>query len=213
MGPAPSNADKRPRWRSTVLHEHMHQWQAELPGYYDRVDALDLSDGDESGMWMLNFPFSYQDGAVQGRYAQAAGALVSAVAARGTPAFARRLGDYLEARRAFAAAAGERNWRYLEFQLWQEGIARWTEIALARRSGDAAMSADADAHENAMLDMLRTPDLGEHQRVMVYAYGMAEAMLLEACGPDWRESYPTTLAVGPILEAAAADCATGTAAS
>ena len=213
MGPAPSDADKRPRWRSTVLHEHMHQWQAELPGYYDRIDALGLSNGDGSGMWMLNFPFPYRDGNVQGYYAQAATALVAAVGARGTPAFARRLDAYLEARRAFAAAAGERNWRYLEFQLWQEGVARWTEIALARRSGDTAMSTDADAHEDAMLDMLRAPDLGGHQRVVVYAYGMAEALLLDACGAAWRESYPAALAMGPILEAAAAGCAAGAAAS
>ena len=32
-----------PRWRSTIFHEHFHQWQAALPDYYARVLALDLS--------------------------------------------------------------------------------------------------------------------------------------------------------------------------
>src|SRR5207342_1156798 len=100
-------------------------------------------------------------------YSKAAGQLVAAVEARGTPAFAGRLRDYLAARDAFAAAAGERNWRYLEFQLWQEGIARWTEIALSRTSGDPAMVADADLYEQDMLDMLRKPDLAGHERVIV----------------------------------------------
>jgi hypothetical protein len=206
MGPPPTQADKLPRWRSTVLHEHTHQWQSELPGYYDRVKALDLAGGDESGMWMLEFPFPYADPVVSARYADAAGALVAAVEARGTPAFPARLREYLAARRAFTAAAGERNWRYLDFQLWQEGVARWTEIALSRRSGDPATVADADRHEQKMLDMLRKPDLAEHQRVIVYAYGMAEALLMDACGLAWRSAYPQVLALGPLLDAAEARC-------
>lgn len=206
MGPAPRLAERLPRWRSTVLHEHMHQWQAELPAYYERVKALDLSDGDQTGMWMLSFPFPYGDAAVQRAYDRAARALLAAVEARATPAFRDRLSDYLEARKAFAAAAGERNWRYFEFQLWAEGVPRWTEIALSRQSGDAAMIADAGAHERDMLGMLRQPRLAEHQRVAVYPFGMAEAMLMQACGGQWRAAYPRHLALGPVLEQAAASC-------
>jgi len=207
MGPSPTDEERLPRWRSTVLHEHMHQWQSELPGYYDRTKALDLADGDESGMWMLEFPFPYADPAVAASYSHAAAKLVAAVEARGTPAFNGRLAEYLSARGKFATAAGERNWRYLDFELWQEGVARWTEIALSRRSADPAMAADADRHEQKMLDMLRTPNLPEHQRVIVYAYGMAEALLLDACGPQWRAAYPAQLGLSALFDAAAARCA------
>lgn len=194
------------RWRSTILHEHFHQWQSDLPEYYGRVAALDLAGGDQSGMWMLNFAFPYERPEVAAAYAAAAGALLAALEARGTEAFRPRLADYAERRRAFAAAAGERNWRYLDFQLWQEGVARWTEIALGRGSADAAMRAEAEAREAELLAGLRRPDLARQQRLVAYPMGAGEAMLLEACGPAWRARYPSLLALGPLIDAAAREC-------
>jgi len=194
------------RWRSTILHEHFHQWQAALPDYYARVGALDLAGGDETGMWMLNFAFPYEDAPTTAAFAETSRALAAALAARGGDAFAARLADYLARRRAFAAAAGERNWRYFEFQLWQEGIARWTELALGRASPDPAMRADADVREAEIRRALDHPDLAGQQRLAVYAMGAGEALLMEACRAPWRSLYPAVLALGPLLEEAARTC-------
>jgi hypothetical protein len=194
------------RWRASILHEHFHQWQDALPEFYPRVAALDLADGDETGMWMLNFPFPYEDAATAAAFAQASRALAAAVAARGSADFRPRLADYLVRRRALAATAGERNWRYLEFQLWKEGVARWTEIALAQASGHAAMRAEAERRQREVLADLESPDLAGRKRVVAYATGAGEAMLLEACGPAWRAAYPNVLALGPLLEQAAQAC-------
>ena len=194
------------RWRSTIFHEHFHQWQSSLPDYYARVAALDLAGGDETGMWMLNFAFPYAQAEVAAAHAAAAQALLAAIEARGTAAFGERLRDYAERRRAFAAAAGERNWRYFDFQLWQEGVARWTEIAIGKGSSDAAMRAEAETREREMLAELRAPDLARQQRIAAYPMGTGEAILLEACGPGWRARYPSLLALGPLIEAAVREC-------
>ena len=194
------------RWRSTVFHEHFHQWQAELPGYYGRVAALDLAGGDETGMWMLSFPFPYDDAAIRAAYYNAAQALADALEARRTQGFPTRVAQYVEQRRALAAAAGERNWRYLEFQLWQEGVARWTEIALGRNSDDWATRMDAEAREQEVIGGLQHPDLERQRRLVVYELGAGEAMLLEACGTGWRSRYATLLALGPLVEEAAVAC-------
>ena len=55
------NTDKKTStpWVVTMLHEHFHQLQYSQPGYYDDVNALGLSRGDQGGMWMLNYPFPY----------------------------------------------------------------------------------------------------------------------------------------------------------
>ena len=194
------------RWRLSILHEHFHQWQDALPDIYARMAALDLAGGDETGMWMLNFPFPYERESTANAYAAAARALAAAVTARGSDAFAARLADYLRLRRAFATDAGDRNWRYFEFQLWKEGVARWTEVAIGRAADDPALQADAALRERQIIGALETPDLARHQRVVVYAYGAAEAMLMEACGAPWRTAYPDVLALGPLLEQAAREC-------
>ena len=207
MGTPAATGLALPRWRATVLHEHVHQWQAALPDYYARVAALDLAGGDTSGMWMLNFPFPYADAAAGEAYGAAARALAAALGARGQSEFGARFADYLASRRAFAVAAGPRNWRYLEFQLWQEGVARWTELAIGHASADSAMRADSAAREAEILRALERPDLAGQQRLIAYPMGAGEALLLEACRAPWRARYPALLALGPLLEEAAQSCA------
>ena len=76
-------------WLRTILHEHFHQWQFSLPGYFARTDALALKGGDESGMWVLNYPFPYERPDVVAAQAAASQALADAAAARGMPASGR----------------------------------------------------------------------------------------------------------------------------
>jgi len=193
-------------WLRTILHEHFHQWQFSLPDYFARIDALDLKGGDETGMWALNYAFPYDRADVVRAQAAASNALADAVAARGTREFFPRFDAYLAKRWAFEAAAGVNNWRYIEFQLWQEGVARWTEIRLGRVFPDDGVANGSAVLEQRTLAGLRSPDLAGQRREFVYAYGAAEAMLMEACGPNWRARYPSSLAIGPLLNEARATC-------
>jgi hypothetical protein len=189
-----------PRWRATLQHEHFHQWQSALPDYYSRTAALDLAGDDTTGMWMLNYPFPYEQPAVAQAHAEASRALAAALASpRDGSQLPQLASRYLALRRAFAAAAGERSWSYFEFQLWQEGVARWTEIMLADRE-------DAAAQQSLLRTALEQPDLRRDGRLTVYALGAGEAILMEACGLDWRRDYARLLALGPLLERAATDC-------
>ena len=204
MGTPETTGQGEAGWTRTILHEHFHQWQNALPDYYTRVDALNLKDGDETGKWMLEFPFPYTEAAPA--HATASRALAEALDARGTMKFRQALSSYLTARRAFAEAVGEHNWRYFEFQLWQEGVARWTEIQLGRAFPDKEIRNGALELETRTLAALRAPDLAKSKRVAVYPFGTGEAMLLEACGAQWRKAYPITLSLGPLLQAASENC-------
>jgi hypothetical protein len=64
IGSAERTGKTSTEWVLTALHEHFHQWQYSRPGYYDGVARLDLSQGDSTGMWMLNYPFPYDSGPV-----------------------------------------------------------------------------------------------------------------------------------------------------
>ncbi|WP_294073190.1 hypothetical protein, partial [Sphingomonas sp.] len=193
-------------WTRTILHEHFHQWQDALPGFYGRVAKLDLSDGDETGMWMLNFPFPYAEAHTVAALGAASRSLANALDARGHLNFRAKLQAYLIKRRALARTVGTRNWRYAELELWKEGVARWTEIQLGKRFPDAAVQASAVKLEQRSRDWLDTPDIAAAGREFVYPFGASEAMLLEACGPAWRRAYPSQLALGPLLERAARRC-------
>ncbi len=194
------------RWRATIWHEHFHQYQAALPDYYARVESLGLAGDDRTGMWMLNFPFPYQRPDLVQAHGHAARALAAALAARGGGPLVPLARRYAALRRTLATAAGERNWTYFDFQLWQEGVARWTEIAIGRGSGDQAARDDAVARERELLSALASPDLAREGRLAAYALGAGEAMLMEACGFDWRTRYRSVLALAPLVEDAAREC-------
>ena len=206
MGTPRTTGRSEASWVRTILHEHFHQWQNALPDYYPRTLALDLTGGDETGMWMLNYPFPYEEREVVKAHAAASTALADVLAARGTADFYPRFDDYLRSRWAFEAAAGAASWRYVELQLWQEGVARWTEIALGKAYPDEEVAKSASVLERQTLAELRSADLTAKKREFVYAYGAAEAMLMEACTPDWRRRYPSTLALGTLLNDARANC-------
>ena len=206
MGTPEATGRSEPSWVRTILHEHFHQWQYALPTYFDRTGALDLHGGDETGMWVLNYAFPYDVAAVMAAFEEASSKLAAAVAARGTPRFSAAFDEYLASRGALAERAGERNWRYMEFQLWQEGVARWTEIRLGKWYPRQDVRDSAAQLEQATLDALRAQRLPEKKREVAYAYGAAEAMLLQACGHEWRSEYPKELALGRLLQSARANC-------
>lgn len=208
MGTPESTGRGRGEWLRTILHEHFHQWQAALPGYWAKTAALNLSNGDETGMWMLNYPFPYHQAPVIAAHAAASKALADAVAARGTRRFAAALTHYGAARRAFQASVSPTDWRYAELQLWQEGVARWTEIALGKHYPDPLVRDAALMLKRETIAQLGTPGLAKDERIFAYAYGAGEAMVLDACGRAWRERYRDLLSLGPLLDAAISRCGT-----
>ena len=206
MGTPEATQRPRGRWIRTILHEHFHQWQTSLPDYYQRVDALDLAGGDRTGMWMLNYPFPYEEEGAARAYAAASAALAEALERRDSPDFLRYFDAYADARSAFARKVSPRDWRYLDFQMWQEGVARWTEIQLGKIYPDAEVRAAAAALEAATLKALREPELRAQKRELAYPLGAGEAMLMSACGPAWRGAYAEALGNGELLTVARAAC-------
>ena len=66
-------------WVITLLHEHFHQLQDSQPNFYTEVNALNLSRGDQTGMWMLNYAFPYERPDVQQQFSAMSQVLAAAV--------------------------------------------------------------------------------------------------------------------------------------
>jgi hypothetical protein len=198
----PENTGKNSTtWAIVALHEHFHQLQYTRPWYYDSVTGLDLAKGDETGMWQLNYPFPYTEDAVGEAFADYKAALEAALEADAGDESV--LNVFLDTRARLREVIGEDNYRYLSFQLWQEGVARHTEYAVAALASsmheplpaftelpdfvsyDEARQALADNHAQEMAKM----DLAESQRVVFYPIGASEAMLLDKYRPGWKARY------------------------
>lgn len=204
VGPAETTQAKTSTpWVITLMHEHFHQWQDSQPGFFQEALALGLARGDQSGMWMLNFPFPYEDPQINERYLAMTAALVAALEARGTSQFDGRLRNYLEARKKLQQALAPDDYKYLSFQLWKEGVARYTEYAVARLAAERFRSSaefsalsdftpfaqEAEAALQRILRELRTLTLAKDKRVCFYALGAGEALLLDEVNPAWKERY------------------------
>ena len=191
-------------WVVTLLHEHFHQLQEAAPGFYDRVAALGLARGDTTGMWMLNFPFPYDAPPVVAAYGTASSRLRDALSGGS-------FRDYAAARGAFRARISGDDLKYLDFELWKEGVARYTQVRVAEWAaahyrptpdftalpGFVPFPSLARTLAAAIPDELAHLSLPGARRTVVYPYGAAEALLLDRERPCWKDVYfvkPFTLA-------------------
>ena len=197
----PENTNKSSTyWVLAAMHEHFHQLQAAQHGYYERVAALELSNGDESGMWMLNFPFPYEDESTKQALYELRDALINQNVKEPDD-----LESFLSIKGKLREKLTAADYRYLSFQLWQEGVARYTELRVAdladkyhtpaeefRSLPDFVDYGIAATTLRSNLDSeLRTLDIEAWGRVSFYPLGAAEALLLDRVAPDWRSRYHT----------------------
>jgi hypothetical protein len=191
------------------MHEHFHQLQDAQPNAYQMVEQLGLSRGDKTGMWMLNFPFPYEKAEVGASFAVMRDALLAALAETDDKKFKALAAGYIEKRKAFFAGLNADDRKYFNFQLWREGIARYTEVKSAEAAANyqptpefaaledfSSFSELAKGKRAATLKELQEIKLAEDKRIMFYSFGAAEGFLLDRLRPDWKKEYferPNTL--------------------
>lgn len=204
IGQAENTAKKTSTpWVVTILHEHFHQLQYSEPRYYDDVNALGLTRGDKTGMWMLNYPFPYDWHEMQELYSKLGRSLDEALEAKPGADFATGLTSYLKQRRELENILSPDDYRYFSFQTWQEGIARYTEYRIAKlaagnyKAGKAfralkdyqRFSEVGDDIRSEVLSELTTVKLVDSRRAIFYAVGAGEGLLLDRVKPRWRQRY------------------------
>jgi hypothetical protein len=189
-------------WLITLMHEHFHQLQNAQPGYFQAVQNLGLSHGDTSGMWMLNYLFPYEKPEVTQSFSHLRDRLLSTLSEPDPGKFGSLAKQYVQERQKFFAQLSSNDAKYFNFQLWQEGIARYTQIKAAEAAahyqptaeytalGDfESFTAYAARARSDTLNELRQADIRDRKRTVMYSFGAAEGLLLDRINPDWKNEY------------------------
>ncbi len=189
-------------WVVTILHEHFHQYQQSQRDYFTSTKALGLSKGDETGMWMLNYPFPYDSVEVENAYAAMSRALLDAIKCQRSdqPKYLKFFFSTLE---RFKLLLSADDFNYFSFQCWQEGVARYTELRVAEFASARFMPSKAfsslnnykpfkevaDSIHSKIFSELARPSLAGSRRTAFYAFGAGEALLLDKVQPGWKKNY------------------------
>jgi hypothetical protein len=189
-------------WVVTVLHEHFHQLQYSQSGYDAEVEALNLSHGDTTGMWMLNFAFPY-DSTELNSHVSSLGKLLAEAIEAGKKDLKSKLTAFLRARHQLQTMLTIDDYKYFSFQLWQEGMAMYTQYQIAklaamkyRPSKEFQSLEDYTSFEEVagslrqnILEQLVALPLKDYKRVSFYYLGAGEGLLLDRVNPKWRRRY------------------------
>ena len=190
-------------WVVSILHEHFHQLQYSRPDYLKAVEALNLSGGDKTGMWMINYAFPYSEDEVKKTVETMCKILLDALQTKGESDFNNKLNVYMKERQKLEKMLKPEDYRYFSFQIWQEGVARYTEYHMAllaakmhKPSKEFKALKDykpfnkvADEIKQNTLNEIKTLKFDEYQRVAFYPLGACEGFLLDRANPKWRERY------------------------
>jgi hypothetical protein len=200
VGTAEGTGKRSTAWVLAVAHEHFHQLQYSDPAYWAESQALGLAGDDRTGMWMLNYPFPYRSTSAD--FASLSRALARLVEGPAPSPPAEREA-FWKRYAALCSNLKPGDYRYLSFQLWQEGIARYAEARVAeiaaredRVSAQFAALPDyrtfadaAAALRSETMDELRTQAMAKDGRTVFYAFGAALGLLLDQEGIGWRDRY------------------------
>jgi hypothetical protein len=184
------------------MHEHFHQMQDGQPGFFDAVNGLGLAHGDKTGMWMLNYPFPYEKPELVNSFGQLRDLLLTALNEQNNKRFHQLVRQYIAERHQFLAQLTPDDGRYLNFQLWREGIARYVQMRAAEMAAHYVPSPEyrtlgdyesfeiyaAKARTDTISELKRV-DLAKWKRVAVYPFGACEGLLLDRLNPKWRDGY------------------------
>ncbi|MGA9527826.1 MAG: hypothetical protein WBS24_06905 [Terriglobales bacterium] len=189
-------------WLITLMHEHFHQLQDGQPGIFEAEKALGLAHGDDTGMWMLNYPFPYDKPELVRSFAALRDLLLAALSETDEEKFRALTTHYIAEREKFLAQLSADDRKYLGFEIWKEGIARYVQVKSAeaaaqyRPTPEYAALADYESFESyakhARADTrkeLKEADLAKWKRVVVYSFGASEGFLLDRLNPKWKDGY------------------------
>lgn len=192
------------QWVSTLLHEHFHQLQQSRQDYFESVNNLGLAGDDNTGMWMLNYGFPYKEETLSAKYKELVLTAKRIYLENDTEKLKSKFANYKLLRDSFKKMINEKDYIYFSFQIWQEGIARYTELKAAELMSEGKFEhsekysaledyVSPDTFYNGIINQLMVnadkQELNINKRECFYTLGALEGLILDRINPGWKERY------------------------
>jgi hypothetical protein len=153
---------------------------------------------------MLNYPSPYDSTVIINQYQKFTTALTEAVNTIVKKGFKKSLTIYMKEKQVFKKLLKPEDYRYFSFQLWNEGLATYTEYKFLEILSSYKFSAAIRAVKNLMplpqykkeffkaqMLSLKELQIQQDKRICFYPIGFAEGLLLDISNKGWRNKYFT----------------------
>ena len=195
------------RWIITAIHEMFHVYQNSKKSYQRKIKELGISYGKDAS-WMLNYPFPYKDSSLQ-TISHMEGYLLYKIYKSNNnmeniyDSFL--LSDILSLYKnhIICKYGTDNNYKYSEFQQSVEGIAKYTEIKMAKIAEKDYTPINPDIHFTDIytnqINVIRHCGKGTGGRLTFYYLGLGTGLVLDKINPSWKENYFKTAWLNEIF--------------
>lgn len=196
----PKNTKKSDEdWIIMLLHEHFHLYQSANPQYSEIISILKHKIGDQSNSWMLDYEFPYNDTTINNLFKKYSHSIIEMYESLNKGNFKEKKRQFLIDQAEIKNLLSPNDYTYLQFQIWQEGIATYTEYkylkSLSNKSNlfKEEHAVDFSYKDEKLLknyiSSLVENDLQNNKRNIFYSIGLLKGIIKDEKNPEWRMNY------------------------
>lgn len=196
----PSNTNKTDEdWIIMLLHEHFHLYQGENNLYKKNIELLAKNLSNDSKNWMLEYKFPYDDKITNKLFKEITYTLNEAFLSIGNDDFQEKVKQYKIKLVEFKKVLSSNDFDYFTFQIWQEGVATYTESkyldilnqnsSYIKEMTELNFSLKNKNHLTKYRDFLLKSNLQKEKRNLFYSIGLLQGIVYDKSNPIWKSDY------------------------
>lgn len=200
----PQNTEKSDEdWIIMLLHEHFHLYQNENPQYKENIALLAQRISKGANNWMLDYDFPYNDTTINELFKEYSHSVNETCNSLNKNNFNEEVKQCVTDRSEIQEHLSPDDCDYFRFQIWQEGIATYTEyqylniLNLNCQYFKDVYNLDYTLKDETLLkaytNYLLKTDLRKSQRDLFYSLGLLEGIIKDKTNPEWKTDYFRTL--------------------
>lgn len=202
----PENTNKSAEdWIIMLLHEHFHLYQGSNPQYKENISVLAKKIANNSENWMLDYDFPYTDTTTNKLFKKYLSSIYDTYCCLHKGNINREVDRVATIQDEVQRYLTPDDYSYFQFQIWQEGIATYTEYkylyALDHVSkyfkDNFALDFTLKSEDllKAYTNGLLKNDLQKDKRNLFYSIGLLKGIIEDKTNPDWKAHYFRVLTV------------------